>query len=146
MTAFPDEIALLDAGAFDYAWRRTSEAFNVWTDASAGGLPTCRFLSTAFGAKSSHFYTPYPAECAATMANPDWQYEGIAFYLQLPDANGNCSSGTVSLYRMYNNGMGGAPNHRYTTAVPILNEMVMQGWVPEGVGNTGAFACVPAYQ
>ena len=145
VTAFADEIALLDAGAFDYAWRRTGETFNVWTDASGGGLPACRFVSTAFAGKSSHFYTPYPAECAATMANPDWEYEGTAFYLQLPDANGNCSSGAIPLYRVYNNGKGGAPNHRYATGAWVVSYMIQQGWVAEGVGNSSVFACVPAY-
>jgi hypothetical protein len=109
--------------------------------------PTCRFFSTAFAPKSSHFYTPFPAECTTLKSNPGWQFESIAFYLQIPTGygtgSGSCPSGTVPLYRAYNNGMGGAPNHRYTTSLTILDLMLAQGWVFEGEANTKVFACVP---
>ena len=144
VTSFPDEIAVLDGGAFGGVWQRTGQAFSVWADASSGGLPTCRFFSTSFAPKSSHFYTPYAAECAALKSNPDWEFESIAFYLQLPDANGGCHAGTVVLYRLYNNGMGGAPNHRFTTDATTFAQMQAAGWTFEGDGRTGAFACVPA--
>jgi hypothetical protein len=75
--------------------------------------------------------------------NPNWQFESIAFYIQLADANGNCSAGTIPLYRLYNNGMGGAPNHRYTTSLVVFNQMAAAGWTFEGNGNTKVFACVP---
>jgi hypothetical protein len=51
--------------------------------------------------------------------------------------------GTIPLYRLYNNGKGGAPNHRYTTSQTILNQMLAAGWVYEGNGITRAFACLP---
>jgi N-acetylneuraminic acid mutarotase len=143
ITSSPGEIAALDGGAFGGVWQRTGQTFNAWSDASGGALPTCRFFSTGFAPKSSHFYTPYAAECAAVKNDPNWQYESIAFYLQLPDANGNCPIGTTALYRLYNNGMGGAPNHRYTTSVTVFNQMSAAGWVFEGNANTKAFACVP---
>jgi len=47
------------------------------------------------------------------------------------------------LYRLYNNGMGGAPNHRYTTSLATFNTMLAQGWAFEGEANTKVFACVP---
>jgi len=143
VTAFPAEIAALDAGAFGGAWRRSGEMFNVWAAPVAAALPTCRYLSTSFAPKSSHFYTPYPAECAVLMSNPDWQFEVTAFYLQLPDAGGACAPGTLALFRLYNNGRGGAPNHRYTTSAEVFGQMVSAGWTFEGNGVTGAFACVP---
>jgi hypothetical protein len=143
VTAFPDEIAALDAGAFGGAWQRTGQQFTVLTQGTNGAASTCRFFSTAFNPKSSHFYTPYEDECAAVKLNPGWQYEAIAFYLQLPDANGICPAGTVPLYRLYNNGMGGAPNHRYTTTASVFNQMRAANWTFEGNGLTGAFACVP---
>ncbi|HEV8553678.1 MAG TPA: hypothetical protein VGR65_09895 [Casimicrobiaceae bacterium] len=143
VTAFPDEIAALDGGAFGGAWKRTGETFDVWTGPTNGAVPTCRFFSTIFAPKSSHFYTPYAAECAALKAGTGWQFEAIAFYLQLPDANGNCPAGTEVLYRLYNNGMGGAPNHRFTRNAALFNQMRAAGWPFEGDGRTGAFACVP---
>ncbi len=142
-TAFPDEIAALDGGAFGGAWKRTGETFNVWPQSNSSTSPTCRFFSTAFAPKSSHFYTPFASECAIVKTESAWQYEAIAFYIQLADANGLCSGGTIPLYRLYNNGMGAAPNHRYTTSVTVFNQMVAAGWIFEGNGNTKVFACVP---
>jgi probable HAF family extracellular repeat protein len=142
-TSFPDEIAALDGGAFGGVWKRTGEAFNVWPQPNANSSPTCRFFSTAFAPKSSHVYTPFAFECTSLKANPDRQFEGIAFHIQQADANGLCTEGTVPLYRLYNNGMDGAPNHRYTTSGSVLNQMMLAGWIFEGNGNTKVFACVP---
>jgi uncharacterized protein (TIGR03437 family) len=143
-TAFPDEIAALDGGAFGGAWKRTGQTFDVWPSAlNPAAMPACRFFSTIFAPKSSHFYTPFAGECAGLRAGNAWQYEGIAFYIALADANGNCPAGTVPLYRAYNNGMGDAPNHRYTTSLDILNQMLAAGWAFEGNGITKVFACVP---
>jgi hypothetical protein len=144
VTSFPDEIAALDGGAFGGAWKRTGQTFTVWTQPAGGALPTCRFFSTNFSPKSSHFYTPYASECAGLKQNAGWQYEAVAFYLQLPDANGQCAPGSVILFRLYNDGMGGAPNHRFTTDVATFNQMRAAGWIFEGDGRTGALACVPA--
>jgi len=143
VTSFPEEIAVLDGGAFGGVWKRTGQSFKVWTQGSATSLAACRFFSTSFAPKSSHFYTPFAAECASVKASPDWQFEAVAYFTQLADANGNCGAGTVPLYRLYNNGMGGAPNHRYTTSVTVLNQMIAAGWVFEGNGNTRVFVCVP---
>ena len=147
VTSFPDEIAALDAGAFGGLWQRTGETFNVWSVQTGLASPTCRFFSTAFAPKSSHFYTPFPIECAAVKNNPSWLFESIAFYIQIPigygTGNGSCPQGTNALYRLYNNGMGGAPNHRYTTNLAIFNTMLAQGWLFEGEANTKVFACVP---
>ncbi len=143
VTAFPTEIAMLDNGAFGGAWQRTGESFAVWPQPTVGSAGTCRFFSAVFAPRSTHFYTPFASECNALKTNPAWSYEGIAFYVQPTAANGMCVTGTVPLYRLYNNGMGGAPNHRYSTSVSIFNEMVAAGWVFEGNGNTKVFACVP---
>jgi carboxyl-terminal processing protease len=143
VTSIPSEIAALDGGAFGGVWQRTGQTFDVWTGPTNGALPTCRFFSTTFAPKSSHFYTPYANECALLQTGTVWQLEGIVFYLQLPDANGNCPAGTTILYRLYNNGMGGAPNHRFTTSGATFDQMHNAGWDFEGDGRTGAFACVP---
>jgi hypothetical protein len=144
VTTSPDEIAALDSGAFGGVWTRTGQTFKVWTDASSGARATCRFVTTFYAPKSVHFYTPYRVECAQLQIDPTWQYEGIAFYIALPDSNGVCAAGTVPLYRIYNNAMGGAPNHRYTTSLDTLDQMIAAGWTFEGNGNTKAFACVPS--
>jgi mono/diheme cytochrome c family protein len=145
-TSFSDEIAGLDAGAYGGVWKRTGQTFYVWPTADANplGVATCRFFTVFFAPKSSHFYTPNADECAGLQATSQvWQFESIAFYIALIDANGNCPPGTIPLYRFYDNGMGGAPNHRYTTSLTVFNDMVGQGWQYEGHPVTKVFACVP---
>ena len=78
-----------------------------------------------------------------------WQYEGDVFGLGLPaglPGQGVCGTATQPLYRAYNNGMSGAPNHRYTTDPAVLDAMVAQGWSMEGEASTRVFACVPTQQ
>ncbi len=118
---------MLDGGAFGGVWKRTGESFNVWPTATATSSVTCRFFSTSFAPKSSHFYTPFASECATVKTNPDWEYENDAFFIQLAAADGTCPPGTIPLYRQYNNGMGGAPNHRYTTSLTVFNAMAAAG-------------------
>lgn len=138
MTADPEEIAALDAGAYDGAFQRTGETWKVWT--SGDGLDVCRFFTTPgmFGSKSSHFFTANAAECAALQANPAWIFEKIAGKVAKP-TNGICPAGTQMLYRLYNDGQTGAPNHRYTTSTAIRLQMIAQGFVPEDSNND----CVP---
>ncbi|HEV8553555.1 MAG TPA: hypothetical protein VGR65_09250, partial [Casimicrobiaceae bacterium] len=69
-TSFPDEIAALDGGAFGGAWKRTGQTFKVWSQATGSASATCRFFSTAFAPRSSHFYTPFPSECALVQTDP----------------------------------------------------------------------------
>jgi hypothetical protein len=140
-TSIPDEIGKLDNGTFA-GWARTGRQFNVYANGSAGTVPTCRFFSTSFGAKSSHFYATSAAECTTVKANANWQFEGEVFATQPPAANGSCGAGTAPLYRLYNNGSGGAPNHRYTTEIDVRTQMIGQGWIAEGLG-IGVVACVP---
>jgi predicted alpha/beta superfamily hydrolase len=40
--------------------------------------------------------------------------------------------------------VGGAPNHRYTAVPAVFDAMRAQGWIAEGDGVTGVFACGPA--
>jgi serine protease len=137
------EIAALDGGAFGGVWQRTGQTFLVWPQSAPTLSPTCRFFSTGFPPKSTHFYTPFPSECSGLMSDLNWQFEAIAFYLQLPGVNGLCGGGTMPLYRLFNNLTGGAPNHRYTTSITIFNQMTAAGWTFEGNGTTKVFACVP---
>lgn len=137
----PAEIALLDDGTLR-GWTRTGLAFNVFELGTPGTVDVCRFFSTAFGLKSSHFYTPFAEECGIVSLTPTWQLEGRVFGVLLPDADGACPAATRPLYRLYNEGMGGAPNHRYTTDFAFFDVMVDLGWTPEGRG-IGVVACVP---
>ena len=96
--------------------------------------PVCRFFSARFDPKSSHFDTASAPECVVVKGNADWQFEGDVFHVALPDATGTCASGTQAIYRLYNNGLSGAPNHRFTTDAALRTTMVGEGWTPEGAG------------
>jgi hypothetical protein len=60
----------------------------------------------------------------------------------LPNADGTCPAGTIPVYRMFNNGMGGAPNHRFTTDLTVRQQMIDAGYTPEGAG-IGVGWCAP---
>lgn len=47
----------------------------------------------------------------------------------------------MPIYRVYNNGHGGAPNHRFTTSLTIRARMLAAGWIPEGYGALGVSMC-----
>jgi hypothetical protein len=135
MTADDDEVQGLDAGAFDFAFIRSGLQFDAYAAPAAGKAAVCRFFTTpgTFGQKSSHFYTANAAECDGLKLNPAWVYEKIAFFIAVP-SNGNCAAGTIPIYRMYNNGQTGAPNHRFTTDVLIYQDFTThKGWAAEGV-------------
>jgi Repeat of unknown function (DUF5648) len=142
ITAIPAEIANLDTGALSNDWNRTGEAFDVFVSGLAGTTPTCRNFSATFAPRSSHYYGTTPSQCAAVSLLPAWTFEGEVFNTILTSATGTCPAGTRPLYRLYNNGMSGAPNHRYTTETSVRVEMVLANWTPEGQG-IGVVACVP---
>ena len=132
MTADADEIAGLDAGAYDFAFIRTGRVFKAYGSPTTGTVPVCRFFTLTFAPKSSHFYTADPAECDGLKSNPNWQYEKIAFHVRVP-AGSACAAGTVPVYRMYNNGQTGAPNHRFASDFATYQTFTsQQNWSAEG--------------
>lgn len=147
ITAIPAEITALDNGTFA-GWQRTGLSFNVYaaTSAPAGSSTVYRFFSTSFTPKSSHFYTANAAEYAAVLTNHDWQFEGQVFNVLVPSPDGTCPAGTIPVYRLYNNGQGAAPNHRFTTDLTVRNSMLSRPadkvWIAEGAG-VGVGMCAP---
>ena len=107
-----------------------AELFGFWREPDSDLVPVCRFFSASFAPKSSHFYTADPTECENVNANPDWQFEGIVGYVARIGLYEQCPRG-VPLYRLYNAGKGGAPNHRYTVSRIIKDVMVVSGWQSE---------------
>ena len=45
----------------------------------------------------------------------------------------SCVAPSQAVLRLYNNGQGGGPNHRYTINPAVIAAMVAQGWTLEGV-------------
>jgi hypothetical protein len=142
VTGIDDEIRKLDDGTI-VGWQRTGFEFNAYAQTSTRGVPVCRFFSTSFGAKSSHFYTPLAEECDTVRRNPDWQFEGEVFRVRLPATDGTCGEGATPIFRLYNDGQGGAPNHRFTTELAVRQQMLDRGWIPEGYGSVGVTMCSP---
>jgi YVTN family beta-propeller protein len=148
ITPLTRETALLDAHTPPFQeWSRTGYTFNVYEPATAptGSVAICRFFNEHYWPKSSHFYAAQGFGCEATLAMfPDWGLEDDKlFNAMLPDgASGACPTGTTSVYRLYNNGMGNAPNHRFVTSFAERQNMINQGWVAEGAG-IGVGMCVP---
>jgi streptogramin lyase len=148
ITPVATEIALLDVHTPPFQeWSRTGYSFNVYAPATAppSSVAICRFFNDHYAPKSSHFYAPHGLGCEATLAQfPDWKLEDDKlFNAMLPDAtNGTCPSETIPVYRLYNNGMGNAPNHRLVTSFAERQSMINRGWVAEGAG-IGVGMCFP---
>jgi len=141
-TADVPEAQLLLGGPWDYGtdWVTTGQAHRV-DDAPGPGLaPVCRFYTSAFAHKATHFFTAVQAECDAVKSNPSWFYEGIAFYAALPGAAGECTQGSIPIHRLYNNGQGGAPNHAYTPDAAKRDLLVQHGWIAEGTAYCAKLA------
>ena len=89
------------------------------------------FLQHRFRAeKLALLYALRGRKCASLKTGAIWSYEAIAFYLGTPDGSGNCPAGATRIYRLYNNGITGAPNHRYTADAGVVTLIKAQGWDP----------------
>jgi len=133
MTAFPEEAAALDAGTPVPGWTRTGDTFPAYAGNASSLSTVCRFFGTPGRGINSHFYTAFATECAIVKANPNWTFEADAFFVAQPAAAVQCPQQTRPVYRLYNNGLGGEPNHRYTTSWTVISTMQAQSWLLEGV-------------
>ena len=131
MTGFPTEEAALDAQTPIAGWHRTGLTFPAYSAPDPALSTVCRFFGTPGLGVNSHFYTAFDFECAAVKQEPAWTFEADAFYVAANVAL--CPASTRPVFRLYNNGMGGDPNHRYTTSWPVINAMQAAGWLLEGV-------------
>jgi predicted dienelactone hydrolase len=132
MTADPAEAAMLDAGRVVPGWQRTSYVFKVYAVDNPAGLPACRFFGKPGVGPNTHFFSILANECTLLMNNPLWVSEGIAFRADIPDTGGACPEDRVPVTRLYNNGKGGQPNHRYLTSHSETATMLLAGWIVEG--------------
>jgi hypothetical protein len=115
---------------------RTGLRFLAYTTPQAGTSPVCRFyLNPPYG--SSHFYSATLSDCQALINNPvqfpGWSLETYsAFYINTPDAGGNCPANTSPVWRFYN---GAQINHRFTTDISIHDTLIQEPgtWAYEGV-------------
>jgi len=141
LTAYPDEVAALDAGTNVKGWVRTGGEFTVWTDPAPDRAAVCRFFGTPGLGLNTHFYTANPDECAYVKTLPAWTFEAIAFYIALP-ASGVCAGGTQPVYRSFYSDHISDANHRFTVDLTAHVRMTQRrGDVSEGVAM-----CAPLSQ
>jgi hypothetical protein len=148
------EADLVDEGAAGPGWIRTGESFLAWSlGAREDAVDVCRFYGSMHPGPNSHFYSVSPAECHFLMdlqelipdEEPRWNFEGYAFSILPPsqDEDIPCPEHTTPIYRAYNDAFsrGDDSNHRYVKNRALLDPMLEEGWVFEGV----AF-CAPKSQ
>ena len=137
ITADSGEAAQIDGGSAGPGWIRTGNSFK-----SSGSTSVCRFYGSQSPGPNSHFYTVDPGECASLKqqqastpaTQKRWNFESLDF-ISTPPSNGACPAGTTPVYRAYNNGFarGVDSNHRITSSLTAISEVVTRGWSDEGV-------------
>lgn len=146
ITADPAEVHYIDTflrGIF----QRTGLYFYAYLSrngAPASVRPVCRFYADANVMINSHWYSASTDECLYVLLNwPGiWNLERAdAFFIQVPDANGNCPSRTLPVYRFFNNR--NDANHRYTVDLSQRRAMANRAWAPEGYGPNSVVFCSP---
>lgn len=144
ITANPAEIAYMDTN-FATQIPRTGEIFYAWTDptqAPADAVPVCRFF--AGGLINSHYYSTTPAACQYIETNLAfvWKLEfAAAFYVELPDVNGNCPASTLPVYEFFDNRADAA--QRFSIDLSVRRTMINRAWVPLGNGPNYVAWCSP---
>jgi hypothetical protein len=132
----PAEREALDDGRIA-GWDRTGETMRVWVQgartAGNGFHPVYRFWGGSVTYEPSHFFTADRYECAVLRDRLEWNwtFERSGFWAWEWNPEG-CPWSGVPLYRTYNNGLDGAPAHRYSTKRSVIDEMIARGWVDEG--------------
>lgn len=149
MSSLAPDIDALDTGRLP-GWVRTGEVFYVYPAQVGDGAqasPVCRILIPP--PANSHFFSGSPQECADTLTKFPFMTKetSAAFFINLPATSGAnagvCPSGTVAVYRVFNNRADG--NHRYMTNVSLRDMMVSLGGTAEGYGSQAVIMCaVPA--
>ena len=144
MSADPLEIQFIDL-VLKSVFQRTGELFFAWTDpvlAPLNAVPVCRFYSG--GVIDSHYFTASAAECQFIIARwPGiWVLENpAAFYVLLPDINGQCQAGTLPVYKFFDNRQDA--NQRHTIDLSVRRAMLNRAWVPQGFGPNHVAFCTP---
>jgi serine protease len=143
-TADPAEAAFVDtflSGIF----QRTGEVFYAWADpalAPPGAKPVCRFY--AGGLFNSHYFTADAFECQFIIVTwPGvWLLETFAaFYVVLPDGNGQCPAGMLPVYKFFDGRQDA--NQRHTIDLSVQRAMINRAWVPQGFGPNHVAFCSP---
>lgn len=152
-TANTGDIAFLEANP-QSGWAKTGYTFKVYPLDSepSGTVAVARYYGALQQDKhtfkpDSHFYTGsagerqilddgYRKACPQNQGSctgEAWYYEKDEYRVYLPSGS-SCPTGTVPLYRFYNNGYPTKDsNHRYTIDTGVAADMRAKGWTDESV-------------
>ncbi len=125
----------VDTGKTFLAYPRTGYPENA--------KPVCRFYGSVSPGPNSHFYTVDPDECdrlkklqqTTPSTEKRWNFEEIAFAMQVPAGDSCPADAPIPVYRVYNSGFerGKDSNHRFMTDPVLYQTMISQGWIGEKV-------------
>jgi alpha-tubulin suppressor-like RCC1 family protein len=137
ITSDPQEAQAIDGGSAGPGWSRTGQAFKA-----GGDTPVCRFYGSVSPGPNSHFFTASDSECKGLMSlqastpttDKAWNFERLDFAIGQVAA-GACLLGTAPVFRAYNNGAlrGVDSNHRISSSIAAIHQVVARGWINEGV-------------
>jgi len=138
-TANRDEATALDTGFPNGGWARSGKTFRVVLEpgciphARAQGMQGAyRFFGKPGVGPSSHVFTIDRRECRIVHDSGVWLYEGSPFWGTKVSSRGRCAiADEIPLHRLWR--PFGESNHRFTTDLATVGEMIDKGWVHEGV-------------
>ena len=125
---------------------RTGLVFYAYADPFSSPYPAtgvCRFRADS-PLIDSYFFSASAAQCnyVSAHASSSWKLQSAAaFYIPVPDGDGNCPGGTVPVYRFDNNRQDF--NQRHTIDLSVKRAMLNRAWVPDGAGPRGVAFCSP---
>lgn len=139
-TDITTEITAIDQNAVASGWARTGQTYRLWrtqADAPAGATPVVKLTSLNFATPAS------PQVCSLNKSGKLTPLGGATggcvpqtsvTYALLPDADGNCATGTQPVFQAAsaNN------NTRFANQLSVYQDMFDRGWNVQGVR-----LCVP---
>ena len=105
--------------------------------------PVHRFYGSVWPGPNSHFFTMNVLESlllkelasSTPPEQPRWNSEGSPFNAFPVLYGGACGANQVPVWRAFNGGPsnGVESNHRFSTDKSVIDGMVAQGWIAEGI-------------
>ncbi len=138
-TDVANEITATDQNAVASGWARTGQSYKLWrtqADAPAGAVPVAKLTSLNFANPAA------PQVCSLSKTGKLTQLGVVGSgcvpqtsvtYALMPDAGGNCATGTQPVYQA-----SASNNSRMANQLSVYQDMFDRGWNPTGIS-----LCVP---